>query len=162
MSDKHNLEPEYIITADMLSAWRSGCVDWKSQEDSKCYCCDFRGTGSRKGCCEFDDDAMQKIFQSCPRDPAPETKQAYRNGFDDGFEIGNAQCEIHHQDVIEEAATKPREEVLELLDDLRKYAKGEYTEADISGNEREMRTHLEYENRIWGVMKSLRSEVKKP
>jgi hypothetical protein len=46
--------------------------------------------------------------------------------------------------------------VLEQLDDLRKYANGEYQEAECSDNEREMRIHLEYENRIWGIMKELR------
>lgn len=54
-------------------------------------------------------------------------------------------------------ARKAREDVAELLDDVRKYANGEYKEADLSDNEREMRIHLEYENRIWGIMKSLRS-----
>jgi hypothetical protein len=59
-------QTEYIITDDMLAAWRTGCVNWRSQEDSKCYCCDFKGIGIRKGCCDFDDNAMQKIFQSHP------------------------------------------------------------------------------------------------
>lgn len=48
------------------------------------------------------------------------------------------------------------EPVLELLDALRKHANAEYKEAELSDNEREMRIHLEYENRIWGIMKSLR------
>jgi hypothetical protein len=49
-----------------------------------------------------------------------------------------------------------REKVLELLDDLRRYANGEYKEADLSDNEHDLRIHLEYENRIWGIMKELR------
>ena len=49
-----------------------------------------------------------------------------------------------------------REKVLELLEDLRKYANGEYKEADLSDNEHDLRIHLEYENRIWGIMKELR------
>lgn len=51
---------------------------------------------------------------------APETKQAYRNGFDEGFEIGKAQCETHHQEIKEEAAAQAREDVLkELKEDLK-------------------------------------------
>ena len=57
------------------------------------------------------------------------------------------------------ACTHPpseRDKVLELLEDLRKYANGEYKEADLSDNEHDLRIHLEYENRIWGIMKELR------
>jgi hypothetical protein len=50
-----------------------------------------------------------------------------------------------------------RDKVLELLNDLRKYANGEYKEADLSDNEHDLRIHLEYENRIWGIMKELRA-----
>jgi hypothetical protein len=46
------------------------------------------------------------------------------------------------------------DKMLESLDELRKYANGEYKEADLSDNEREMRIHLEYENRIWGIMRT--------
>ena len=49
--------------------------------------------------------------------------------------------------------------ILESLNDLRKYANGEYNEADASDNEREMRIHLEYENRIWEIIKN--NEVNK-
>lgn len=45
------------------------------------------------------------------------------------------------------------DKMLESLEELRKYANGEYKEADLSDNEREMRIHLEYENRIWGIMR---------
>jgi hypothetical protein len=44
-----------------------------------------------------------------------------------------------------------REKVLELLNDLRKYANGEYKEADLSDNEHDMRIHLEYGNRIMEI-----------
>jgi len=62
------------------------------------------------------------------------------------------QCRICEQAIRKDATGK----VLEQLDDLRKYANGEYQEAECSDNEREMRIHLEYENRIWGIMKELR------
>lgn len=66
-------QQEYIITNDMLVTWRSGCIRWSDQNpDSSCYGCEFYGNGARKNCCEFDDDAMQKIFQSRPHTPAPE------------------------------------------------------------------------------------------
>lgn len=66
------------------------------------------------------------------------------------------QWEITIKATREQAVRKAREDVAELLDDVRKYANGEYKEADLSDNEREMRIHLEYENRIWGIMQSLR------
>lgn len=49
-----------------------------------------------------------------------------------------------------------REKILELLNNLRRYANGEYKEADLSDNEHDLRIHLEYENRIWGIMQELR------
>jgi hypothetical protein len=55
-----------------------------------------------------------------------------------------------------------RDTVLELLDGLRKYANGEYKEADLSDNEHDLRIHLEYENRIWGIMKELRQQAGEP
>ncbi len=60
------LQKEYIINDDNLITWRSGCINWRSREDTKCYGCEFAGAESRKGCCEFDDDEMQKVFQSRP------------------------------------------------------------------------------------------------
>ena len=53
-----------------------------------------------------------------------------------------------------------REKVLEQLNDFRRYANGEYKEADLSDNEHDLRIHLEYENRIWGIMKDLRQQGK--
>ena len=50
-----------------------------------------------------------------------------------------------------------RDAVLELLNDLRRYANGEYKEADLSDNEHDLRIHLEYENRIWAIMQGLRT-----
>jgi hypothetical protein len=32
--------------------------------------------------------------------------------------------------------------------------RAEYGDAETSDNEREMRIHLEYENRIWGILKN--------
>jgi hypothetical protein len=55
-----------------------------------------------------------------------------------------------------------REKVLELLNDFRRYANGEFKEADLSDNERETRIHLEYENKIWGIMQELRSKQGEP
>ena len=57
---------QYIIDDDDLAIWRTGCINWRSREDTKCYGCEYAGVESRKGCCEFDDDEMQKIFQSRP------------------------------------------------------------------------------------------------
>lgn len=62
-----------------------------------------------------------------PTPEAPETKQAYRNGFEEGFEIGKAQCETHHEDMKAEVAAKARGEV---LDKLREWSIVQY---EISG-----------------------------
>jgi len=48
--------------------------------------------------------------------------------------------------------------VIEQLSDINKYAREEYEEANLSDNEREMRIHLEYGNRVWGVVRSLRQQ----
>ncbi|MDD2246412.1 MAG: hypothetical protein PHC39_04955 [Proteiniphilum sp.] len=57
----------YIITDDMLAAWRLGCIQWRDKNPNmSCNGCDFKGKGARKNCCEFDDDEMKKIFQSHP------------------------------------------------------------------------------------------------
>lgn len=58
----------------------------------------------------------------------------------------------------EQAKREERERVLEQLNDLRRYSSDEYEEAYLSDNEREMRIHVEYGNRIWGIMKTLRGE----
>jgi hypothetical protein len=55
-----------------------------------------------------------------------------------------------------------RDKVLELLNDLRRYANGEYKEANLSDNEHDLRIHLEYENRIWDIMKELRQQAGEP
>jgi len=77
------------------------------------------------------------------------TKQAeYNAAFDEGFEIGKAQCETHHDEIKQ----SERKKVLELLKCLRKYAYGEYKEAELSDNEHDLRIHHEYESRIWEIM----------
>jgi hypothetical protein len=57
---------EYIIDDGMLAAWRSGCINWRDQNpDSHCHGCEFNNK-KQLGGCDFDDDEMQKIFQSKP------------------------------------------------------------------------------------------------
>ena len=66
-------QQEYIITEDMIAAWRTGCVNWRDKNpDSLCYGCSFKGSGGREGCCNFNDDEMQKIFQSRPHTSTPD------------------------------------------------------------------------------------------
>jgi len=67
--------------------------------------------------------------------------------------------EQHDAAIRQDATLAAYEHITALLDDLRKYANGEYNEAALSDNEREMRIHLEYENRIWGIMKQLRQST---
>ena len=56
---------QYIITEDMLRQWRKGCTNVSG---SYCACkkCEYCGTGLRKNCCDFDDNAMEDIFRSHP------------------------------------------------------------------------------------------------
>jgi hypothetical protein len=49
------------------------------------------------------------------------------------------------------------ENIIEQLSDLNHYSREEYKEASLSDNEREMRIHLEYGNRLWGIIRSLRT-----
>lgn len=65
------------------------------------------------------------------------------------------QCSLLYFPPCEQLARRETNTIIESLEDLRKYAKGEYQESECSDNEREMRIHLEYENRIWTIMKSL-------
>ena len=55
-----------------------------------------------------------------------------------------------------EKANAEREKMLERLEGFRKYSNGEYNEAYLSDNEREMRIHNDYGCKIWGIMGSLR------
>ena len=48
----------------MLGIWRKGCINLSDYDH--CPDCEFQGTGARKGCCDFDDAAMVKIFCSRP------------------------------------------------------------------------------------------------
>jgi hypothetical protein len=62
---------EYIITTDMLIQWRSGCCRMMrtyNGDGDICYGCPF---DNKKRGCDFDDDAMQKIFQSRPVSTPP-------------------------------------------------------------------------------------------
>ena len=69
----------YIINDLMLKIWRVGCVNLSNPytNDDKCRRCEYRGKGVRKGCCDFDDNAMQKIFKTHLY-PAP-TEQEIRD-----------------------------------------------------------------------------------
>ena len=70
-------------------------------------------------------------------------------------------ADVSKGDIIEwglPGHTSASSDVLELLNDLRHYANGEYKEADVSDDEDKMRIHLEYENRIWDIMKKIRQQ----
>jgi len=64
------------------------------------------------------------------------------------------QCSLLYFPPCEQLARREMNSTLESLNDLRRYANGEYNEAETSDNEREMRIHLEYENRIWSILKN--------
>ena len=69
-----------------------------------------------------------------------ERDKAFREGFDEGFEIGKAQCETHHKEMIDEiirashiSTTTERDKVLDSLCkiDFYWYAWGELESEDI-------------------------------
>jgi hypothetical protein len=70
-------------------------------------------------------------------------------------------CGLTEQECQDKIA-QVREDAIEQLGDLNKYACFEYEEASLSDNEREMMIHLEYGNRVWGIIRSLRTEGGEP
>ena len=77
-------EPLYIISDDMIRQWRGACVKVPPfQEVDQCKDCEYRGKGARKGCCDFDDNAMERIFRSRPLE---QEKQAAVNAVLDKFD----------------------------------------------------------------------------
>jgi hypothetical protein len=61
-------QQRYIIDDNMLMTWRAGCINPfdPCHDTPDCRMCEYRGKGAREKCCDFDDDDMQKIFQSNP------------------------------------------------------------------------------------------------
>ena len=71
-----HLEKQYIITESQIKKWESVRVM----------------------------PIMASEMRSRPHTPTQsERDKAFREGFDEGFEIGKAQCETHHQEMIDEA-----------------------------------------------------------
>ena len=67
----------------------------------------------------------------------------------------------HDAAIVAQARNRTLDEIIETLSDLNRYSCQEYEEASLSDNEREMRIHLEYGNRLWGIIRSLRTEAPK-
>jgi hypothetical protein len=117
----------------------------------ECVCDDFHP--------EYDPDYQEVCNnKDCEHDtratntnpPAPDTDR-----HDPRIELRRV-CEQEEHDA--QVAKAEREQVLETLEDLRKWSNGEYNEAYLSDNEREMRIHNDYGCKIWGVMESLRTQ----
>ena len=70
--------------------------------------------------------------------------------------VSNAEAEAAK--AAREQAQQSIDAAIEQLSDINKYACEEYEEANLSDNEREMRIHLEYGNRVWEVVRFLRSQ----
>jgi hypothetical protein len=65
-------QPKYIINDTMLLQWRTGCIRAMipyNGDGDVCPGCQF--DNKKRGGCDFDDDAMQKIFQSRPVSTLP-------------------------------------------------------------------------------------------
>lgn len=81
---------KYIIDDDMLATWRSGCIQWRNKNpDTQCHGCEYDNKVHRG--CDFDDDAMQKIFQS---NPLPDNDRGWEQGFQDGQTSALADCNV--------------------------------------------------------------------
>jgi hypothetical protein len=103
----------YIITEEMIESWRNGCVNLSNPRtnDDICKKCKYRGKGWRNICCDFDDNSMEDIFRSNPYNPQAE----YNAAFDEGFEIGKAQCETHHDEIKQIEREKVLDKVIQEL-----------------------------------------------
>ena len=67
-----NNDKMYLISGKMLRIWRESCVNPDNSHTGDTFCkknCGYRGRGAREGCCDFDDNAMEKIFRSHPYNP---------------------------------------------------------------------------------------------
>lgn len=81
-------EPAYIVTESQLMIWRAGCIKAAVfNPDERCDGCEFAGKESagRKNCCDFDDDAVEKMFrQHRVDDITVGMVYAYEAGLKDG------------------------------------------------------------------------------
>ena len=84
---------DYIITEDMLKQWRGNCINLRNPHtnDDICKMCKYRGTGSRKGCCDFDDNHMEDIFRSRPL-----SEHAAEESFEHGRSIAISDMQTQH------------------------------------------------------------------
>lgn len=77
-SEQHSRQPqqEYTIDNEMLLQWRTGCFRANATFNPDGVCAGCKFDNKKRGGCDFDDDDMQKIFQSRPHTspPAPERK----------------------------------------------------------------------------------------
>ena len=62
MSDQQ----EYLIDDEMLTQWRVGCIRAAMPFDPEGVCHGCKFDNKTRGGCDFDDNEMQKIFQSNP------------------------------------------------------------------------------------------------
>ncbi len=95
------------------------------------------------------------VFFKCEQLPpcAPHTSAPAPVGYT-GEDVFGPFIHGHNAQVAKAA----REKMLETLEGLRKWSNGEYNEAYLSDNEREMRIHNDYGCKIWEVMGSLRTQ----
>jgi len=57
-------ENEYIITDSMLMIWRAGCIRASVENPYPIECNGCKYDNRERRGCDFDDDAVQKMFQS--------------------------------------------------------------------------------------------------
>ena len=109
-----------------------------------CGDCNYTHSDCQYQILKWDGEMLQKMLCGVPHTPAAPAERHLI------YTVGECmtQCQKARED--------EREQVIEILGDLNKYSCEEYEEASLSDNEREMRIHLEYGNRTWGIIRSLR------
>ena len=118
--------------------------------DHECVCPDYRASNSE--CDEEDPDPCTIPCMQRATHPAAPAEWLC----DDCNIIELEERLMNLEQELKDARKDEREKVIEILSDLNKYSCEEYEEASLSDNEREMRIHLEYGNRTWGIIRSLR------
>ena len=165
-------QQEYSITGRDLDVVPKQCV--YPTGEKKCYECEYSVTTPATYECSFD---IVKYIEAIRPRHAPETKtcdcqviekSCVYCGFSsmcpeqtpsgNGRDFCSRPASIPAPEQVAAIRNATPENIIEQLSDLNRYSCQEYDEANLSDNEREMGIHLEYGNRLWGILQSLRTK----